>query len=765
MSDEVHYVEEAPESGKPYARQFQLWVETYDRATLEQFIAAVRGLAEGSALEADRSFTEAERAKREADRAKTMADSTATHNQNCQTAVTTCTQLVQQAKTAEVGANQAAGTAGGHAQTAGQAAGAAQADAGRAQTQAKRAQDEADRAQRIVDNFNPGSGGGGSYGHSELVEAELGERSEPYLITKADMGKTIDAKQQGCAVWLGRDTGTATDMAPGDFCEVVVHDRRQMFVLRAQHGVRVETDGGCSLAWSGNTTLRIRKLGPNHWHVGASVVDNTKYSGNVVLNYEVAEHVTSLVKNIPNLARLRGEYDRADYAVRGAFWNSEGLVCIQQSRPLEGGNYDEWIRAMKKEAGALEGPVDDWSDLVGEDLVFVAEWVRTAVNIRYIYGAVDYAEDTNQHKLYIGNQQRGPRRLVFQDYPADRYLLVKVHARENLEMTRLGLQVWFYDKLGERMIFRLFVGIPGEDEHIFIPSTEGAPNLDDWEIFAQWSGPKAYTRYDMLYGRNLTDGSYATLEEGATGWTSAQPWVPRPLDPAPATEPIHHTDPSGKAVLGWIDNNDTVRLRFMSPRSVTSDSKQYVLDAQVPDVFAREIHFGRAVNNFCELYVLSTDKALYKFVCVWNVTAGTVDIQQQGFIGHIQIETIVAQGRFTLPDTRMPAHLLLVRVDDEMAQRPQFHLLYSGYRDYSGQDLVLQDFHDTNARGPGGIISWNLENLVHDHVTIWGGWLQYSFHNGYWDWWWAIQSSDGIWLLPRDLCSVPYEDDGGEMPS
>lgn len=765
MSDEVHYVEEAPESGKPYARQFQLWVETYDRATLEQFIAAVRGLAEGSALEADRSFTEAERAKREADRAKTMADSTATHNQNCATAVTTCTQLVQQAKTAELGANSAAGTAGGHAQTAQQAATAAQADAGRAQADAKRAKDEADRAQRIVDGFNPGTGGGGGYGHSELVAAELGDRAEPYLITKADLGKTIDAKQQGGAVWLGRDTGTATDMVPGDFCEVVVHDRQQMFVLRAHHGVRVETDGGHSLAWSGNTTIRIRKLGANHWHVGATAVDNTERSGNVILNYETATHITSLVKNIPNLARLRGSYDRADYAVRGAFWSDDGRVAIQQSLPLEGGNFDEWIRVMSKEAGALEGEVDDWGDLVGEDLVFVAEWVRTAVNIRYIYGALDYVEDTNQHKLYIGTPQRGPRRLVFEGYPADRYLLVRVHARENLEMTRLGLQVWFWDKLGEKMIFRLFVGFPGEEEHIFHPSTEGAPNLDDWEIFAQWSGPKAYTRYDMLYGRNLADGSYATLEEADTGWTSAQPWVVRPLDPPTTTEPIHHTDPSGKAVVGWIDGDDTVRLRFMSPASVTFDSKKYVFDTQIPDVTAREIHFGRAANNFCELYVLGTNKALYKFIVVWNVTAGTVDVQQVGFIGHIQIESVVGQGRFTLPDTRMPAHLLVVRVDDEMAQRPQFHLIYSGYRDYSGQDLVLQEFHDTNSRNPGGMVSWTLDNLVHSDLTVWGGWLQYTFHNGYWDWYWAIQTSDGIWLLPRNECSVPFEDDGSGMPS
>lgn len=110
----------------PMARRAGAWVEAPERVELQEFLAAVNGAAQNASAASVQSIAAA-----------------------------------AQAGASSMEAGDFAVTAGGHAQTAGQAATAAQADAGRAQTQAQRAQDEADRAQSIVDNFNPGSDGGG----------------------------------------------------------------------------------------------------------------------------------------------------------------------------------------------------------------------------------------------------------------------------------------------------------------------------------------------------------------------------------------------------------------------------------------------------------------------------------------------------------------------------------------------------------------------------------------------------------------------------
>ena len=757
MSDAA-FVEEAPESGKPYARKFQLWVETYDRVTLEQFITTVRGLAESAGQEADRAFTEANRAKAEADRAGLMANAAATSNQNCQTAVTSCTSLLQQTKTAEQSAITASANAGGYAQSAADAKNSAQADAGRATTQADRAKSEADRAQAIVDGFKPdGGGGGGSCGHSDLLEPELGSNAEPYFVTKADLGKTIVVREDDYFVWLGLDTGKPTDMAPGDYCDIVVTARWTPFVLRSLHGVLVTVAGGCSLAFTGPTAIRVQKLAANSWMVSSAAFDDTARNLTALLGNHIYSTGNYNVQNFPELARLGGRWDRVDASVRGAFLDAQHNVVIQQSTPLTGGNYDEWIRTMASGAQPDQPDSSGYADLVGEIVEFFGEWVRTYVNVRYIFGATAYNKDDNQHKLYIGSPTHAPKRLELVGYPADRYLVSRVIGRDDMEMARYVLQVWFYDKLGDKEIFRLFQADNGENDHVFNPSTLGAPNLDNYDIYAQWSGPKAYHRYDTLWGRSRDTGEYVLLEEGPAGWTPAQPWVERGLVPTPYTEPRFHTAVDNKAAIGWLDNDANLWLRLICTASVDYAGKKTIQDIQVPNIQVQDFWFGMSHNGFVDLYILDTQKNLTHIWVDWRVDQQLVNFNNAGELQGPWSE-VKGQCRVWLPGTRMPGNLLVLRREHAVTTYNEFAVAYSGYNDYSGGSRILRLMHRDDAGIP-----WDIENLINYDLTVWGCWLEYSFHENRWGWWWGVQTTDGVWFFDRDRCRIPYapEDSGG----
>lgn len=164
MSDlDKEFVEEAPDTGDPYARQSKAWTEGIAKKEMEEFankVAANAKSAEGSAAKATQA-----------------ASATASD-------VARTTQLVKDAKQhAETAAAQvplaqsAAGQAASHATVA-------KGHSDSARGSAKTAKDEADRAKRIVDEFNPWIN---QYGYSKVIVIS----SSRYYVKAEDVGKTL----------------------------------------------------------------------------------------------------------------------------------------------------------------------------------------------------------------------------------------------------------------------------------------------------------------------------------------------------------------------------------------------------------------------------------------------------------------------------------------------------------------------------------------------------------------------------------------------
>lgn len=164
MADlDKEFVEEAPDTGDPYARESKAWVEGVAKKEMEEFaanVAANARAAEGSAAKAVQAA------------AATASD------------VARTTQLSKDAKQhAETAAAQvpmaqsAAGQASSHALVA-----KGHADASKAS--AKLSKDEADRAKQIVDEFNPWIN---QYGYSKVVMVS----TSLYYVKAEDVGKTL----------------------------------------------------------------------------------------------------------------------------------------------------------------------------------------------------------------------------------------------------------------------------------------------------------------------------------------------------------------------------------------------------------------------------------------------------------------------------------------------------------------------------------------------------------------------------------------------
>lgn len=164
MSDlDKEFVEEAPDTGDPYARQSKAWTEGIAKKEMEAFAADVAANARSAESSATKAVQAA--AATASDVART-AQSVKDAKQHAETAA------------AQVPlAQSAAGQASNHATVA---KGHAQAAAG----SAKSAKDEADRAKRIVDEFNPWIN---QYGYSKVVMVT----TNLYYVKAEDVGKTL----------------------------------------------------------------------------------------------------------------------------------------------------------------------------------------------------------------------------------------------------------------------------------------------------------------------------------------------------------------------------------------------------------------------------------------------------------------------------------------------------------------------------------------------------------------------------------------------
>lgn len=714
MSDEVHYVEEAPESGKPYARKFQLWVETYDRATLEQFIAAVRGLAEGAAIEADRSFTEAERAKREADRAKTMADSTATYNQNCQTAVTTCTQLVQQAKTAEVGANSAAGTAGGHAQTAGQAATSAQADAGRAQTQAQRAQDEADRAQRIVDNFNPGSGGGGDPGMSEIMFPRLGSFQTPVTVNKSHQGKTLCGDDTAQVIWLDADTDPQNDMPVGGFCDIKLYNRIRPFVIRAARNVQLITDQGVSHVLVGNAQVRLQKIAKNRW-VASS-------------------------QNWDTMDLRPGFLNQPDFQANEPFATGRSGRWCTQGGDRRGAEYvDGRLNLFHTGPGGMveytASKLNLYPSFVGEQVQWFGTWDVDNQYARQIFGVVDPANPTNEHNVFIGQLQQPGERMEFPSYPATAWILLRLEVLESWQWQRRGFKCWFVEKATGEVHFDVFY-TTGSALLEYLASQVTA--LRDYEVIDQWAGQIANAEGRRVARKRGTGEVYDLVV--ATNTNPAEALTATRLDPQPRGDVTTVTLRNDWGAYAYLDSAGTLHVRMFS-----GDAFKWVTkDITIPQV--AEYHWVQRDGQEFEILLIDSDRSwphLYRLE--WDGTEAA-DVVVNEFVSWSRhIRTIAAQTWTTLGQ-ETKSLLLYCQFEVPHKNREIWGLVVCG--DATG------NFEFNELVSYPAQIDWNTENQRESQLELWGCWDTWRQEDGKQKKWWGVQTSQGILLYDPDRSDI-----------
>lgn len=715
MSDEIQFVEEAPESGKPYARKFQLWVETYDRVTLEQFIAAVRGLAEGAALEADRSFTEAERAKREADRAKTMADSTATYNQNCQTAVTTCTQLVQQAKSAEVGANSAAGTAGGHAQTAGQAATAAQADAGRAQTQAQRAQDEADRAQRIVDNFNPGSGGGGGDpGMSEVIFPELGSWQPPVSVNKTHQGKTLCGYDSAQVLWIDADTDPLTDMPVGGFCDVKLFNRVTPFVIRVARNVELITDRGTSHVLVGDAQVRLQKVGKNQWVASSQNWDTQRRRPGFVNQPDFQSWDRFATGRTGRWCTQGGDRRGAEYA--------GGRLTLFHTGP---GGMVEYT-ATKRNL---------YPSLVGEQVQWFGTWDVNNRYARQIFGVVDPVNPTDEHNVFIGFLHQTAQRMEFPNYPATEWIILRLEVLESWQWERRGIKCWFVEKATGAVHFDIFY-TTGSALLEYLESQVTA--LRDYVVIDQWAGQSANTPGRRVGRKRDTGETYELIVEPNRNPDLAL--TATLLDPQPQGDVTAITLRNDWGAFAWLDSNGTLHVRMFS-----GDVFKWVTkEISIPQV--AEYRWVQRDGQEFEILLIDSDRSwphLYRLE--WDGTEA-MDVEVNEFVSWSRpIRTILDQTWTTLGQ-ETKSLLLLCQYDVPHENREITGLVVCG-------DLTGNFEFNELANYPAQI-DWNTENRREDHLELWGCWKTYRQEDDQRKLWWGVQTSQGILLYDPERSDV-----------
>lgn len=715
MSDEIQFVEEAPESGKPYARKFQLWVETYDRATLEQFIAAVRGLAEGAAIEADRSFTEAERAKREADRAKTMADSTATYNQNCQTAVTTCTQLVEQAKSAEVGANSAAGTAGGHAQTAGQAATAAQADAGRAQTQAQRAQDEADRAQRIVDNFNPGSGGGGGDpGMSEVIFPELGSWQPPVSVNKTHQGKTLCGYDDAQVLWIDADTDPLTDMPVGGFCDVKLFNRVTPFVIRVARNVELITDRGTSHVLVGDAQVRLQKVGKNQWVASSQNWDTQRRRPGFVNQPDFQSWDRFATGRTGRWCTQGGDRRGAEYA--------GGRLTLFHTGP--GGMVE--YRTSK---------LNLYPSFVGEQVQWLGTWDVDNRYARQIFGVVDPVNSTDEHNVFIGFLHQTAQRMEFPNYPATEWIILRLEVLESWQWERRGIKCWFVEKATGAVHFDIFY-TTGSALLEYLESQVTA--LRDYEVIDQWAGQSANTQGRRVGRKRDTGETYELIVEPNRNPDLAL--TATLLDPQPQGNVTTITLRNDWGAFAWLDSNGTLHVRMFS-----GDVFKWVTkEISIPQV--AEYRWVQRDGQEFEILLIDSDRSwphLYRLE--WDGTEA-MDVVVNEFVSWSRpIRTILDQTWTTLGQ-ETKSLLLLCQYDVPHENREITGLVVCG--DLTG-NFEFNELVNYPAQ-----IDWNTENRREDHLELWGCWETYRQEDDQQKLWWGVQTSQGILLYDPERSDI-----------